>query len=97
MLHNKRLRQDALKQGQMFFKHVVPAAVKPVHSLWHEIIGFVFMVFAIIAGFSGYRTYARFTGDTGDVVRMVMCGIFALIMSGYGISSFLKARKISRS
>jgi tryptophan-rich sensory protein len=97
VLYNKRLARDALKQGQMFVKHVVPAAIKPVHSLWHEVIGFVFMVFAIFAGLAGFRTFAHFQGETGDVVRMVLCGIFVIIMSAYGISSFLKARKISRS
>ena len=86
-----------MKQGQMFVRHVLPAAVKPVHSLWHEMIGFVFVVFAIIAGFAGYRTFRHFTGDPGDLLRMVMCGIFVVIMAAYGISSFLKARRISRS
>lgn len=81
----------------MFFKHVVPAAIKPVHSLWHEVIGFIFIVFAIIATFSAYRTYLKFTGDSGDFLRMGLCLVFAVIMAGYGVSSFLKARKISRS
>jgi hypothetical protein len=31
------------------------------------------------------------------MIRMVMCAIFFVIMGAYGISSFLKARKISRS
>jgi len=91
------MKQDSVKQGQMFVKHVLPAAVKPVHSLWHEVIGFIFVVFAAIAGFSGYRTYQHFAGETGDLIRMVMCAIFFVIMGAYGISSFLKARKISRS
>ncbi len=91
------MKQDSVQQGRMFVKHVLPAAVKPVHSLWHEMIGFIFIVFAVIAGFSGYRTYSHFAGDTGDLVRMVLCAVFVVIMGAYGISSFLKARKISRS
>jgi di/tricarboxylate transporter len=91
------MKTDSAKQGQMFIKHVLPAAVKPVHSLWHEIIGFIFSMFAIIAAFAGYRTYRQFAGDTGDLVRMFMCAIFVIIMAAYGISSFRKARKISRS
>ena len=91
------MKQESVKNGQMFVRHVLPAAVKPVHSLWHEVIGFVFVVFAIIAGFAGFRTYRHFAGDTGDLVRMIMCGIFVVIMGAYGVSSFLKARKISRS
>ena len=38
-----------------FVKHVVPAAVKPVHSLWHEVIGFVFLAFAGIAAWKVAR------------------------------------------
>jgi hypothetical protein len=91
------MKQDSVKHGQMFVRHVLPAAVKPVHTLWHEIIGFLFVVFAIIAGFAGYRTFRNFHGEPGDMLRIVMCGIFVVIMASYGISSFLKARKISRS
>ncbi len=91
------MKQDSVKHGKMFVRHILPAAVKPVHTLWHEMVGFIFLVFAIVAGFAGYRTFRHFTGDTGDLVRMTMCGIFVIIMASYGISSFLKARKISRS
>ena len=91
------MNQESVKHGQMFVRHVLPAAVKPVHSLWHEVIGFIFLVFAVVAGFAGYRTFRHFTGDMGDLVRIVLCGIFVVIMGAYGLSSFLKARKISRS
>jgi hypothetical protein len=91
------MKQDTVKHGHMFVRHVLPAAVKPVHTLWHEIIGFIFIVFASVAGFAGFRTFRHFTGDAGDLVRMIMCGIFVVIMGAYGVSSFLKARKISRS
>ncbi len=91
------MKTDSVKQGQLFVRHVIPAAVKPVHSLWHEVIGFIFLVFAIVAGFSGYRTFAHYKGDPGDLVRIIMCAIFFVIMGFYGLSSFLKARKISRS
>jgi hypothetical protein len=97
VLKNKRTAEQAVKQGRLFFKHVVPAVIKPVHSLWHEVIAFLFIIIAVIAGFSGYRTWLRFRGDAGDIVRIVLCVIFASIMAGYGISSFFKARKISRS
>jgi hypothetical protein len=97
LLARHAIKQDTIKQGQMFVKHVLPAAVKPVHSLWHEMIGFVFAVFAIVAGFQGYRTVRHFSGAPADFVRVILCSIFFVIMGAYGISSFLKARKISRS
>ena len=39
------------RQSGLFVKHVLPAAAKPIHSLWHEILGFVFLVLAGLVAF----------------------------------------------
>lgn len=75
-----------------FAKHVLPAAVKPVHSLWHQILGVVFLSIAA----SCIWEILRHTKSLGTG-RIVILGIFILILIPYGISSFLKARRISRS
>ncbi len=80
------------RQAGIFVKHVVPATIKPVHSLWHEVIGFFFLAFAGIAGWRLYRS-----GPTLGPVRVAILAIFIAVLLGYGISSFLKARRISRS
>jgi hypothetical protein len=85
-------RKALSRQAGKFVKHVLPAAVKPVHSLWHEVIGFVFLVVAATAAWK----VARNTASLGPV-RLVILVPFILVMVGYGISSFLKARRISRS
>ncbi len=85
-------QKQAVKQGRTFLKHVLPAVVKPMHSLWNEVIGFLFCSFAAIFGFKAL-TYLRH----GDTPRMFIAGCCTLIMAWYGVSSFLKARKISRS
>jgi hypothetical protein len=90
-------KQSVVKQGRQFLKHVVPAVVKPVHTLWHEVIGFLFLVLAIGAVPTGYKTIKKFDGSISAVLAVGMCAFFILLMAGYGISSFLKARKISRS
>jgi hypothetical protein len=87
-MRNKNLAQNAGK----FVKHVVPAAIKPVHTLWHEVLGFVFLVIAVIAGWKVFRNY-----DTLGPVRMAVILPLVVVTAGYGISSFLKARRISRS
>ena len=48
---------------------------------------------------SGYRKYyLHFDGSPGEkVFGLTLTACFVLVMSYYGISSFLKARKISRS
>jgi uncharacterized membrane protein len=80
------------RQAGQFAKHVIPAAVKPVHSLWHEVLGFFFLAFA---GFGVFKIARNAT--TMGPVRVTILGIFIVVMIVYGVSSFLKARRISRS
>jgi hypothetical protein len=95
-------QRKAIRHGGKFFKHMIPAVVKPLHALWNEVIGFLFLSFAAIFGF---RTYAYFMSYSralpaaagNELVRVVVSGFFALLMAWFGISSFFRARKISRS
>lgn len=80
-----------------FLRHVVPGVVRPARILWNEVIGFLFLVLAIFIGASTYRRASSFSGDAGGVFIIIVSGLFAVLLAGYGISSFLKARKISRS
>jgi hypothetical protein len=85
-------QKQAVRQGRTFLKHVVPAVVKPMHSLWNEVIGFLFCSFGVIFG-GKTIIYMRH----GDTARTFIAGCCTLLMAWYGISSFLRARKISRS
>ncbi len=80
------------QHSKQFVKHVLPATIKPIHTLWHEILGFIFLSFA---GIGVFRIYQKF--DTMPPVQLVIIGIFVAVMGGYGISSVRKARKISKS
>jgi hypothetical protein len=85
-------QKDLARQAGKFVKHVLPAAVKPVHSLWHEILGFIFTVFAVILIIDVIRR--RATIEPGKLLLIVPLIVLGLV---YGVSSFLKARRISRS
>lgn len=76
----------------MLIKHIVPAVVKPARTLWNEIIGFFFLCLGTVFGFQTVRALLNH-----DVFRAVGGGICTLLMAWYGITSFLRARKISRS
>jgi hypothetical protein len=82
----------AAKQSGQFVKHVVPAAVKPLHALWHQVLGFVFLVFAVLSGWKVWTSR-----DTAAPAMLVIAIIFVIVMAGYGISSILKANRISKS
>jgi hypothetical protein len=88
---------QAYKQGRKFLGFVLPAVIKPARTLWHEVIGFVFVSMAIIFIFSGFRALRQFDGSIGAIVRMAMLVFCVCLLGGYGISSFLRARRISRS
>lgn len=80
-----------------FLRHVVPAVIRPVQVLWNEIIGFVFIVLALWAVPSTVRNIREFDGDAESFFRVLFSLIFAGLMAGFGIFSFLRARRISRS
>ena len=81
-----------------FLGHVLPGVIRPLHALWNEVIGFLFLVFAILAGAAVFRGVRDFDGNAETLfVRIVMPSLFGFVMAYFGISSFLRARKISRS
>jgi hypothetical protein len=95
-------QRQAVRHGGKFLKHMVPAVIKPMHSLWNEVIGFFFLVFGTVFGFRTFSYYKIYLHDTpanvaGDMVRVIVTAFFAVVMACFGVSAFLKARKISRS
>ena len=97
-----RTGRDAVKNGRVFVKHVVPAVIKPARTLWNEVIGFVFTVFAVTFGFRAGRMFLDYQvappeNQPRELLGFVGLGCLALVMSYFAITSFLKARRIARS
>lgn len=80
------------RQSGMFVKHVLPAAAKPIHSLWHEVLGFIFLVFAGIGAFKIWQHPGAL-----PPTQLVIVVVFVVVMACYGVSSIRKSRRISRS
>ncbi len=81
---------------------MVPAVMKPARTLWNEFIGFLFCCFGVIFGFKTAHLAIDFSKAAseegmGPVLRLSVAGFCTLLMLYFGIGSFLKARKISRS
>jgi len=87
--------------ASQFVKHVVPAVLRPARVLWNEIIGFFFICLAVLFGSGTVRAYLAMNAgpneDFGDLLRFIGTAFLTLLMLYFGVSSFLKARKISRS
>jgi hypothetical protein len=82
---------------KQFFSHVVPHVIRPLRVLWNQIIGFLFVVLAVWSAPSTIRNTRQFDGSMDSVFRLTLSGLFTLLMAGFGIFSFLRARKISKS
>jgi hypothetical protein len=80
-----------------FLGHVLPGIIRPMHALWNEVIGFLFIVLAIWAAPSAWRNIRSIDGNSESLFKAAISVGFAALMAYFGISSFLKARKITRS
>jgi tryptophan-rich sensory protein len=84
------------KLARTFLEAVLPSVVKPLHILWNEVIGFVFIVLAAATAPAGWRYYRALQIDSNNVFRLMLTVAFGATMAWFGITSFLKARKIRR-
>ncbi|MCX6622709.1 MAG: hypothetical protein NTY38_16910 [Acidobacteria bacterium] len=82
---------------KQFLHHVLPGVMRPLRILWNQVIGFVFLVFAILAGSRAIRTWHSFDENQNAAFELALSTIFFLIMGSFGVSSFLRARRIGRS
>jgi len=76
--------------AKKFLGHVLPGVIRPIHILWNQMIGFVFIVLAVVFG-------ARLVRGHEPVSLELAGGVFVLLIAWFGVSSFWKARKISKS
>jgi hypothetical protein len=80
-----------------FMHHVVPGVIRPLHVLWNEIIGFFFLAFAVWFGSAALRSFRNLDKPGGSLFWVFVSVFAALLMLYFGVTSFLRARKISRS
>ena len=86
-----------MKTAKQFIHHVLPAVIKPLRVLWNEMIAFVFMVFGVLVAFSTWRNFSSGGQAAGSPLVLLAGGGFSLMLLYFGISSLLRARRISRS
>jgi hypothetical protein len=75
-----------------FLGYVLPGVIRPLHILWNQVIGFFFLVLALFPLPSAIRSF-----NEGNMPRFLLAAVFIVIMAMFGISSFWRARKISRT
>ena len=83
-----------------FFEIVMPGVIKPLHALWNEIIGFLFLAIAVFMIRPTWKAYQKFQTDANPgegLVGLVGGGTLILVGLIFGLHGFWKARRISKS
>ena len=83
--------------GREFVRHILPQIIKPIRTLWNEVIGFVFLSLAAFPIPRTIRHWQEYDETGQGLFRVVLSVLFISMMAVFGIHSFLRARKISRS
>jgi uncharacterized protein YacL len=91
------MKIDKRSKVGRFLEHVMPGVMRPLRVLWHEVIGFIFIVLAVIFASSAIRNYHLLQSEEISILRMIVSFFLPVLMAYFGITSFLRARRISRS
>ncbi len=91
-------RQSAEHIAKAFVRSFMPGVIKPLHVLWNEILGFVFFMLALLVSIGPVRRgYHELDGDPANSIKFGLAVLLAVLMLGFGVHSFLRARRIGRS
>jgi len=91
-------RQSATRVAKAFVASFLPAVIKPLHALWNEVLAFAFFLLALLVALGPVRRgYRELDGDPANFIKFALAVVLAVLMLGFGVHSFLRARKISRS
>jgi hypothetical protein len=90
------MRIDPNSKVGQFLGHVLPGVMRPLRILWNEIIGFLFICLAVWFTPSAVRAWREFDQHGGNFFWLAEF-FFIGLMLYFGLNSFLRARKISRS
>jgi hypothetical protein len=93
----QKMARTVAPTAQKFAQHVVPQVIKPARALWNQIIGFVFIALSLFSIRPIITHYQTLETDPASLVRLLIAAIFGAIMLFFGVSSFLRARRVSRS
>lgn len=83
--------------AQKFFHAVAPGILKPLRTLWNEMMAFAFFAGAILFGSAAYREHLKVQQDKSSVWLVLLPGFACAVFLFFGVQSYFKARKISKS
>ncbi len=85
--------------GMNEVKKFVPKLWGMARELFHEVTGFIFFAFALFFTFGSEGLISNFQSmdtDPNAPLKLATVGLFVLVLLGFGISSFRRAKRIAR-
>jgi hypothetical protein len=82
--------------ARKFAQHMVPHVVRPAQIIWNKAIGAIFLLFAILFFSNAYKYFHTLQSDSPNPIGLGFSLFLGAIMGFFGITSFLKARRIER-
>lgn len=67
-----------------------------LRTLFHEVMGVLFLAMAAWGGVWIVRAWREPRSDSNTLFQILLVGAFVLMMGGFGVSSFWRARRIAR-
>ena len=79
-----------------FTQHMVPHVVRPAQIIWNKALGAVFLLFAVVFFGYAFRYFQSLNSPSPNPVGLGFAIFLGMTMGIFGVSSFLKARRLSR-
>jgi hypothetical protein len=80
-----------------FLAHVLPNVIKPLHALWNQMIGFLFLALAAMLIRPALHSWQTLDDDFANLMKFLLILFFLAILLFFGVQAFWRARRISRS
>lgn len=87
----------ALRAGIDTFRRMLPRFLTLARELGLEIVGFVFLSFALFFVFGPFGLIQAYRQLPDSMTRLLVAGGVAIMFTWFGIDSFRKAKKLSRT
>ena len=91
------LRSVKPHHATTFAKTVVPEVVRPARIIWNQAIGALFLILALPALMKILQILRGPKPDEQTSFALIISIVFATIMIGFGLASFVRARRSSSS
>lgn len=88
-------RHVNVDHARKFGEHMVPHVIRPAQIIWNKVIGLIFLVLAAEAFSQAYKFYRLLGSDSKAIVGLFIALLFGIPMLCFGVSSFMRARKLS--